>query len=180
MSRLFEELENRMRGLVRRMKVTSIDDSGEMQTASGMVLNSEHRSNVEIMQMHGFSSKAPPGSLVAIVAVGGDQGDLIGLPIAAPGSRMGNLKAGESVMYGLGGSRVHMKADGSIDIQTSFKVTMKASELNLTGDLKVTGNTTLTGNVDMNGGSVKAKGVVIDDTHTHVSAPSGPPGIPSR
>lgn len=174
MMKIYEEMENRMRGLVRRMKPKSVNDAGEMQTVSGTVLNGEHRSDVEVLQPHGFSSVPGEGSMMVVIAVGGDQGDLVGLPIGSPKGRMGGLKPGESMVYGSAGQRILMKADGSVDIQSATKVTLTSPNFELTGNVKITGN------LDVNDGYIKNDGHAVDKTHKHVDSMPGPSvtGIP--
>lgn len=171
---LHEMIEGRLRGMIRRMKPKSVDDSGEMQRVSGTVLNGEHRSDVEVLQPHGFSSVPSEGSMMVVIAVGGDQGDLVGLPIGSPQGRMGGLKPGESMIYGAHGQRILMKADGSVDIQSATKVTMTCPNFELTGDVKITGN------LDVNSGYIKNDGHPVDKTHKHVDTMTGPglSGIP--
>ena len=103
MQNIFEEIEHRLRGLVLRMKPTSIDDTKSRQRAAGAVMHGVHRSKIEVIQPFGFSSNPPPGSTMIVVAVGGDQGDLVGFPCSAPGARMGGLKPGEAAVSGLMG-----------------------------------------------------------------------------
>ncbi len=116
------ETAHQIRGLVARAQVTGLDDSGAAQTASVKVYEGVERTEVEVVQQFGFSSKAADGGGGILLAVGGDQGDLVMLPAGDPGSRMGGVKAGESVMYNARGDRVHLKEDGTISI-TSGKAT---------------------------------------------------------
>lgn len=164
-AKLYEEIEGRLRGLVRRFKPRTVNDAGEMQTASGTTLHGEHRADVEILQPYGFNSVPPKGSLMVVFAVGGDQGDLVGIPAAAPSKRMGKLKPGESALYGPGGARVHMKQDGSIAVQSAVKVFLKAPEFEFQAG-GVTVKITAAG-VEITGGTVKHDGKNIGSTHTH-------------
>ena len=180
-----EEIERRLRGIVRRMKPRQIDDSGETQTASGSVLNGSARTDVEVLQPHGLASVPPAGSLMVVLAVGGDQGDLVGLPVAAPGSRMGGLKPGEAMLYGTHGQRVLCRADGAVEVMAATKVylsgktaeveaadyvTVKAPKARIeaakvwvVGDLHVSGQIT-------------AGGVILPGT----PPPGGAPPAPAR
>lgn len=116
---MIKELAMQLRGLVTRATVSTVDDTGETQTATLQGRAGAEMTEVEILQPFGFASTPPDGGLVIVLAVGGDQGDPVALPIAAPGSRMGKVPAGEAVLYGKDGSRVHVKADGSIDVISS-------------------------------------------------------------
>lgn len=105
-----------VRGLIARGVVRSINDKGQTQTATVSTHRNVDRSDVEIFQQFGFASKAGKGGQIILVAVGGDQGDLIGFPTANRSQRLGNLKDGEAAMYGADNSRVHIKADGTVHI----------------------------------------------------------------
>ncbi len=178
-----EQLEARLRGLVRRAKPRTIDDGGETQTAGVTVLNGETRTDVEILQPFGMSSVPPAGSLMVVLAVGGDQGDIVGLPVGAPGARMGNLQPGESVMYGAAGQRVLCRADGSVEVMSASKVylsgataaveasgavTVKAPKVRLEGTTWLMGDVHVAGNLTVGG------------TTTQAPPPGGDPAPPSR
>lgn len=179
-----EELERRLRGLVRRMKPRAIDDGGETQTAAGTVLNGSARTDVEILQPQGFASVPAPGSLMVVLAVGGDQGDLVGLPVAAPGARMGGLAPGEAMVYGTQGQRVLCRADGSVEVMAAVKVYLsgKTTEVEATEAISVKapkiraeGTTWVFGDLHVSG-TVTAGGVVLPGT----PPPGGDPSAPSR
>lgn len=119
---MLRELAYQLRGLITRATVGAVDDTGAMQTVDVAGRAGADLTGVEVLQQFGFSSVPPEGAVVIILAVGGDQGDPVALPVAAPGARMGKLQAGEAVMYGRDGSRVHIKADGTIDVLSSKAV----------------------------------------------------------
>jgi len=124
----FKDLVHAYRGIVSRAKVRSTNDQGGSQTASVTTHRHVDRTDVEIAQPFGFASRAPAGGVMLVFAIGGDQGDLAGLPVAAPGSRLGNLAEGEAAMHNLKGDRVHVKADGSIEVFSTKKVFVKVKE----------------------------------------------------
>lgn len=178
-----DELERRLRGIVRRAKTRSIDDGGESQVVGVSVLNSEARTDVEVLQPYGFSSVATGGSLMVVLAVGGDQGDLVGLPVAAPGGRMGGLAPGESVMYGAHGQRVLCRADGSVEVLAARKVYLSGKTAEIEAAVAVTvkapgirieGKTWLMGDVHVAGN------LTVGGTTTQAPPPGGDPAPPSR
>jgi phage baseplate assembly protein V len=185
--KLHEETEGRVRGTARRFKPLTITDDGETQRASGIVMHGEHRSDVEVLQPFGMGSVPPPGSLMVVLSIGGDQGDLVGLPVATPGKRMGKMKPGESALYGHGGQRMHMQEDGSIDIQSGVKVTLKAPVFNFDAGgtlftLDASGATIVAGGVTfkvtgsgvaITGGTVTHDGKDIGKTHKHTGVTPG-------
>lgn len=127
-----KDIVHAFRGIVSRAVVRSTNDKGGSQTASVTTHRHVDRTDVEVAQPFGFSSRSPAGGLMIVFAVGGDQGDLAGLPVAAPGARLGNLEEGESAMHNAKADRVHIKADGSIEILTTRKVLVKVKEATLT------------------------------------------------
>ncbi|WNJ89175.1 phage baseplate assembly protein [Bosea sp. 685] len=119
------ETAHAYRGIVARSVVRSTNDAGGSQTASVTTHRHVDRTDVEIIQTFGFASRSPDGGSMIVLAVGGDQGDLAGLPIAAPGARLGNLKKGESAQHNAKGDRVHIKDDGSIEATSTKRVKSK-------------------------------------------------------
>lgn len=179
----WSEVEARLRGLVRRAKPRSIDDTGASQTADVSILNGEHRSGVEVLQPYGMASMPPEGSLLVVLAVGGDQGDLVAFPAAAPGARMGKLKKGESVLYGSAGQRVLCRADGSVEVMSAAKVYLsgKTAEVESSSavsvkapKVRVEGKVWLMGDVHI-GGNLTVAGAT-----TQGPPPPGDPPAPSR
>lgn len=130
-----------VRGLVSRGVVRSTSDSGQTQSATVTTHRHVDRSDVEIMQPFGFSSNPGKGAGIILLSVGGDQGDLIGLPMANRSQRLGNLKPGEAAMYGADGTRVHVKDDGTIHVPAREGLKVEAGpftiEISKTGDRMV-------------------------------------------
>ncbi|NIX75381.1 phage baseplate assembly protein [Microvirga terricola] len=131
------ETAHQIRGIVARAYVHAVNDNEESQTANVTVYQGVDRSDVEILQPFGFASRAPAGSLMVVFAVGGDQGDLVGFAPGAPFARLGKLEDGETAIYTLDGSRVHVKKDGSIEILSSKRVLAKVkdAEYEITEDM---------------------------------------------
>lgn len=127
-----KEIVHAFRGIVSRAVVRSTNDGGETQTASVTTHRHVDRTDVEIAQPFGFSSRAPGGGMMVVLAVGGDQGDLVGLPVAAPGSRLGNLAEGEAAMHNAKGDRAHAKADGTFEIVSAHKIVVKVKDATIT------------------------------------------------
>jgi phage gp45-like len=120
------------RGTVMRAVVRSTDDGQGSQLATVTVARHVDRSDVEVLQPFGMASRPPKGGMMVVLAVGGDQGDLVGLPAANPSVRMGGLGEGETVIYNAKGDRVLIKADGAIEITTTGSVVLKAREATVT------------------------------------------------
>lgn len=111
-----------LRGLIARGVVVATADDEETQTGTVDLWQDVQRKDVEVLQPFGVASRPPANGAAVVLAVGGDQGDLVMLPVAAPGQRLGDLGEGDAALYGLDGSRCHVKADGTIEITGSAKV----------------------------------------------------------
>ncbi|HNH49569.1 MAG TPA: phage baseplate assembly protein V [Myxococcota bacterium] len=97
--------------------------------------------DVEVAQHYGFASAPPVGCEVVAVPVGGSSAHLIIVGELARGQRPTDLENGEVALYHPGGARVHLKADGSVEVTTQAggSVVLDAA-----------------GQVKLNGGSVGA------------------------
>lgn len=123
------ETAHQIRGMVARVAVGSINDSGGSQTADVTVYAGVDRSGVEVAQPYGFASVSPGGGLGLALAVGGDQGDLVIMPIGNPAYRLGNLAPGEAAMHGMDGSRVHVKLGGIIETVATKRVELHVADM---------------------------------------------------
>ena len=123
-----QETQNYIRGGIQRGVVTSSNDKGGSQTYDLTVLRNHRRSGVEVLQFWGVSTRPPSGSVSLLFAVGGDHGDVVAIPAAHPSQRLGNLKEGEVALYTTDGSRVHVKADGKIDVVSTKEVSVSVKD----------------------------------------------------
>lgn len=164
------EIVNKMRGLVRRITVRDIKDDGQMQTASAEVAEGVWRHDLEIMHPYGFLSVPDDDGAVGVaLAIGGDEGDMVILPLANPSQRMGGLGKGDVGLSNKFGDRVIIRAEGGIEVQAAKSITQKV------------GGVTMTQSADgiaIEGGRLTHNGVNIGSDHGHVTAPPGPPGPP--
>lgn len=113
-----------LRGLISRGVVRVTKDDGETQTADVDLWHGVSRKGVEVAQPFGLASRPPPDGMALVLAVGGDQGDLVMLPVTAPGDRLSDLGEGEAALYAADGTRVHVKADGTVEVLASTSVTV--------------------------------------------------------
>lgn len=165
-----KEIVDKIRGMARRVTVKDIKDDGETQTASIEVADGVWRTDVEILQQYGISSSAPEDGAVAIaLALGGDEGDIVLLPIANPSNRMGGLGKGDVGFYTKGGDRVIGRASGGIEIVAASSISLTVGGVSFT----VTSD-----GVAIEGGTFTHDGKNIGKDHGHVSAPPGSPGPP--
>ncbi|RXT52924.1 hypothetical protein B6S44_19485 [Bosea sp. Tri-44] len=122
------ETAHAYRGVVARAAVRSTNDKGGSQTATVEVHRHVERTDVEVLGVSGVSTRPPAGGEAIVLAVGGDQGDLVALPLQAPGNRMGGLEEGEVAVHNLKGDRVHVKKDGSIESTSRKRVKSKVKD----------------------------------------------------
>lgn len=161
-----KDVADKLRGMARRVTLKNIDDTGETQRASVEVADGIWRDNVEIMHPYGSAGVAPEdGALGIAIAIGGDEGDLVVLPVANPSKRMGNLPAGAAGQYNQHGDRVLVLPDGTIDIKAGSVARIQIGGVTL----EVTA-----GGVAITGGAVTHNGHSIGDNHKHKdTAPGG-------
>ena len=121
------ETAGKMRGLIRRCTLKNVKDDGEMQTASVEVADGIWKDDVEMLQPYGFAAVVPEDGAIGIVlSVGGDEGDIVVLPVANPSRRMGGMQPGEVGMYTQHGDRMVLTAGGDLQTAHGGAVTMKA------------------------------------------------------
>lgn len=153
------EIFNKMRGLIRRVTVKNIKDDGQMQTASAEVAEGVWRDDLEIMQPYGLLSVPDDDGAVGVaLAIGGDEGDMVLLPLGNPSQRMGGLSKGDVGLSNKFGDRMIIKASGGINVQAASSITFKVGGVTMTLDAS---------GLSVEGGSIKHDGVVIDKTHRH-------------
>lgn len=159
------EIFNKMRGMIRRVTVKDINDGGQMQTASAEVAEGVFRSDLEIMQPYGLISVPDDDGAVGVaLAIGGDEGDMVLLPLGNPSQRMGGLSKGDVGLSNKFGDRMIIKASGGIDVQAANSITFKVGGVTMTLDAS---------GLSVEGGSIKHDGVVIDKTHKHTGVVPG-------
>ncbi|MBY4641567.1 phage baseplate assembly protein [Gluconacetobacter entanii] len=126
----------------------------------------ELRSDVPVMQEYGLASRPVPGSDLLVAFIGGDRTRGVVIATGDQRGRPKDLQPGEVCLFHPStGSRIWLKADGSIALVPSNGKTA------VTGDLTASG--TITGN------EVVAQGVKLSShPHTGVTAGSGDSGPP--
>ena len=157
-----------LRGQAVRGLVTAIRDDGLVQVVDVETHEGVVRSGVEVLQQYGVTSRAPAGAIVVLVALGGDQGDVVALPVACPSARMGGLADGEVALHDAAGNRVHVKAGGVIEIRAATHVlaVVGGTEFEVSaGGVRIKGDVTVEGGIQTTG-DVVAGGISLR-THVH-------------
>ncbi len=166
-----------VRGVVSAVRDGGVVQAVDVETHDGVV-----RSGVEVLQQYGFTSHAPAGALVVLVALGGDEGDQVALPVACPSGRMAGLAAGEVAMHDDAGNRVHLKSGGTIEIQGATKLLVKVggTELEVTAaGVAIKGNLTVDGAIEATGDITAGTISLQEHVHGGVESGSGQTGTPS-
>ena len=160
------------------------------QTPTQQVTYMGKAANVVPWMPYGLAASVPPDKLGVGLSILGNSDSSVYLP-GSPGEDP-TLAVGETALYHPAtGSKVHMRADGSIDILAGtvtatltaaggVTITPGSAPVTIAGDLTVTGATVL-------GAVVTSNGKDISDTHTHLAgslldsvpaAVTGTTGIP--
>jgi phage baseplate assembly protein V len=188
---MLDDLYSAVRGLASIGVVTAVSDAGQVQTVTVVTGDGSTRANVEVMTMFGFSALPPAeGAICLLFATGADPANLRALPIACPSARFAGLNPGESVMYGLDGSRVHIKTGGAVEIWAGATLTINAPNVTFnttTMALNAPGGITAVSPAILSSGSIYAVGDVTSkfgvtnislSTHDHIDPQGGVTGPP--
>lgn len=162
-----------LRGAVVQGVVLAVDDGGDEQTVTVRTHEGVERSGIPVAQPHGHYSNGGAGGLVLLLAIEGDQGNLIALPIGLPEARFGNLPPGGAATSDDAGNRIVFPGNGTGDLVVAKLLRLWAESMLLqaAGGLTVRGPVTfeedvvISGDVRINGnlhvgGSITTGGTV--------------------
>ncbi len=162
--------------------VRGVSDAGQVQRITVETTDGYVYDQVEVMQPAGMASVPPgDGAIALLFTVAGDPGNWRALPISNPATRFGGLQPGEAVVYGSDGSRVAIRAGGTIEVQAATKVIVTApnAQVTTTGPVTIDAGGGITlgafvtgpgGLLDIHG-AVKVSGTVTAANFTAVGAP---------
>lgn len=151
-----------LRGQVVRAVVHGSDDSAGNQALVVETHEGVVRTSVEVLQPYGLASRPSPGGMTVLLAIGGDQGDMVALPPTG-GARLG-VEDGEAALYTDEGTRVHLRGGGLVEVAAAGSVTVTvagtiftitAAGVTITGNLVVAGNITASGTVSDGAGNLR-------------------------
>ena len=163
-----------LRGTIARGTVTRVDDAGAVQRVDVETADGVLRTGVEVASIYGLASHAVDGAMVLLFAVGGDQGDLVALPAATPGSRLAGLAAGEIGLSDHAGNLVVIRAGGIVEIRAATKLRVVAPRIEIVGDVQITGDLAVSGDVsDLNGAMQEMRDTY--NGHRHAGGPTPAP-----
>lgn len=166
-----------MRGQAVRGVISRVDDGGMVQRVDAQTHDGVARSGIEVLQQFGIASRAPAGAIVVLIAVGGDQGDQVALPVACPSARFGGLAEGETVIYDADGNRVHLRAGGVVEVQAHTKILLKAPrvEIEAPDGVFINGNVNVDGTIQSTGDITAAGKSVEHHRHPETGSTTGEP-----
>lgn len=125
-----------------RAVIHAVADEGKRQMVQIRGLAGEDRDMVERIQHYGFTSVPLPGAQAVIVCVGGNRDHTLVIADDDPRYRLSGLQPGESAIFNHTGSKIVIKADGSIEATPAngvFKIIASDSVQMDTPILQVTG-----------------------------------------
>lgn len=93
---------------INRGVVQTVDDSQGVQELQCTATQDEVLDEIEHFQGYGFSAHPPAGSEACLVTVGDDRAHMIALGTNDRASRCVDLEAGDTCMYSLHGTQIHM------------------------------------------------------------------------
>lgn len=116
LTKVLRPLRNALANLVARAVVQLVNDSGGLQGVQLSVLDGETREGVERFQEYGFTSSPRPGAEAVVLFVGGRRDHGLVVAVDDRRYRLTSLSAGEVALYNDAGARVHLKADGTVEL----------------------------------------------------------------
>lgn len=137
------EIEAAVRGAAVLGEVLAIDDGGEAQTITVRTHQDVVRSGVEVLSIHGLASNPGDGATCLLLAVGGDQGHLVALPLMGFSTRFGALPAGGVALYDDAGNHIAFTADGRVTVAAAALLRLFVQTLSI----EAQGGTTVHGPV---------------------------------
>lgn len=141
-----------LRGQVVRGVVHSVDDAAGSQALVVETHEGVIRSGVPVLQPYGLASRPAPGGLTVLLAIGGDQGDMVALP-STGGARLG-VETGEAALYTDEGTRVHLRSGGLVEVAAATEVAVVVGGVVFrvtSGGVHVLGNLFVSQNISAGG-----------------------------
>lgn len=126
MNRMVEAIKNKIFLLLGRGILKAIDASQGTQLVQIVGLDGETISDVERLENYGFTSMPETDSEAVAGFVGGNRDQGVVIVVGDRRYRPTTLASAEVMVYDKNGSKVHLKADGSIEIESKKTMTIKA------------------------------------------------------
>lgn len=176
-----ERLYSRLLMVVGRGRVTTSDDSGNVQVLQVRLGQDEVRDGTPRLAEYGLTSVPPIGSDAIVIFIGGDRSAGVAVATGNQGARPKGLAVGEVAIHDDQGQMVHITRSGitikgagkPVTIQDTPKVRIEADRLEVTGDIE--------DRCDTDGRTMAAMREIYNEhTHGGVQTGSGSTSIPNQ
>lgn len=166
------ELETAARGSIVLGEVLSIDDTGEAQTVTVRTHQDVVRAGVEVASIHGLATNPGNDATCILLAIGGDQGHLIALPLMGFATRFGKLPAGGAALHDDAGNHLVLTGDGNATLAAAalLRLVVQTLSIEAQGGSTVHGPVTFTDPVTFAAGVTFGADVTIAGA-LHVAGP---------
>jgi phage baseplate assembly protein V len=169
----------RLLGIVRRARVSLVDDTQPMQEVQITALADDVLFS-ERFQSYGFTGVPLLGAEAIVLFVGAARNHPVVVAVDDRRYRMANLQPGEVAIYTDQGDYVVIRRGGAMELKAAAGVTITSPSVHLTGSLTVDGDADVKGNANIEGssgvtvpnGDVVA-GAIDLKHHTHTGVTSG-------
>lgn len=171
---MMNQIINKLKGLVVRGVIKSINDTGARQMVVATLLAGEVKDRIERIQQFGMSSHPPSGAAAVFAAVAADRSRLVCIGENHPTHRPTDLVAGETQIYDAFEQFIHLQQSGVIYINAAGELRIVApTKVRIeTPQLEVTGE--IIDKVDSSGQSMSGMRATYN-THTHPENDGGGP-----
>ena len=179
-SRMLAPFTRRVRLMIGRAVVTTINDGGRIQTAQVKLLEGEVREGVEVLMQYGLHSN-PPGKREGIyLSVGADRDHGVLINVSDRQFRMTSLASGEVALQDDLGQTVHLSRNGividgaalPILITNTPKVRVETPMFEVTGEIK--------DRCDTDGRTMESMRTIYDSHTHHENDSAGDTDVPTQ
>lgn len=112
-------LRGRLRGMIRRVALGTLDTSGQGQTLQAKSTADDADDEVELFEPYGLTSGPPPGSEGVGLRVGGERAHTIVVAVGNRAHRPSGIEQGEVALYHLNGTILALRNDQTVELTTS-------------------------------------------------------------
>lgn len=145
--KLLGPIARRLGNLLTRGVIGRADSSSKMQTLQLRLVAGEAKDAVEHFEPFGFTSCPLPGAEHVSAFFDGDRSHGVTLVVADRRYRISGLQGGEAALHDAFGNKVHLHADGTMEIVATTKVQITSPLVTLSGNLQVVGNIVAGGDI---------------------------------
>ncbi|MDA3920966.1 MAG: phage baseplate assembly protein V [Salinisphaera sp.] len=183
-ARLMAPVSRRVRGMIARCLLDSVDATTLRQIVQVKLLDGELAAGVELFEPYGFSGVPLDGDGL-FLAIGGNRGHGAAFNVGGKTHRPTDLAAGEACVYNQLGDRITIRQTGVIEVTASTKVLFDTPLAEFTADVLIRGNEAIVGDStgqgevsDHLGSMDEIRGVY--NGHNHSDPQGGTVGPPNQ